>query len=156
MPEWTDTERDLLRELRRHVGHCIAAPEDAIYGFKDGHESGGGHGFEYEFGRAAITGRWHEWHLVARTVSGRPGKWHKGRLLREARISYAQLHRWCAGQPADVREQAVINWRVHPVETRNLPALERVALAAIDADAPAPAPAATELALFELAEVIRG
>lgn len=125
MPDWTDTERDLLRRLCRHVGHCIAAPDDAVSDFKAGYETGADpDGLNYRFTATAVTGGW-------------PG--------REARITYARLRRWCLAQPDGVRKQAVIHWRVWPVETRNLPELDRVALAALNADDPAPA-------LFDLVE----
>ncbi|WP_107661233.1 hypothetical protein [Nocardia suismassiliense] len=134
---FTDAERALLRTLCSHIGAAIACPDYNIARLAEGTESGGGQGFRFRIGKTAITGQWHEWLLTGRDRHGRPTRWRHGRLLREATITYTRLHRWIDSLPASTRAQAVIHWRTAPVDTRDLPALERLTLTAIDDTAPA-------------------
>jgi hypothetical protein len=153
MPDWTPTELDLLRAVHTDIGHCIANPASAIEGFRDGHRSGGGGGFQFEFTKTALVGQWHEWMPIKwaaaddRRPTGQPIRWRAGALLREATVSYRRLERWCAEMPAGIREQALIHWRTYLVDSRDLPALTSLTLAAINGEFGA------EPALFDLAEV---
>lgn len=151
MKPWTGPERDLLRALALDIGHCIAAPEDAIADFRRGTHSGGGHGFTYTFTATALHGQWHEHLIDRRHADGTPYRWKQGPLQREAVITYTRLHRWCQNLPPAVREQALHYWRVHPVDTRDLPALARLTLTAIDSPRPKPPPAQA-LSLFDIPE----
>ncbi|WP_330253056.1 hypothetical protein OG874_00125 [Nocardia sp. NBC_00565] len=134
MTRLTENERDLLRRIPQYVGHCIADPEGGIEHLRDGHGSGGGGGFTYQFTKTAVTGQWHEWIPVAwatagdRRPEGQPIRWRQGELLREARVSYGSLQQWCESVPAEVRDQALTWWRTYPEDTRDLAALVRLTL----------------------------
>lgn len=140
---WTENERALLRYLPISVGHCIATSDDGIQHLQDGHISGGGHGFTYEFTKTAIVGRWHEWIPVRwasagdRRPEGQPIRWREGALLHEARVSYGRLKLWCESLPAEVRAQALVWWKTYPEDTRDLEALERLVLAQLADPEPA-------------------
>lgn len=131
---WTEDERALLRYISVDVGHCIADPDDGIEHLRDSHGSGGEHGFTYELTRTAIIGGWHEWIPVRWATAGgwrpegEPIQWREGALLREARVSYLRLRRWCESLPAEVRAQALMWWQTYPIATRDLMALERLVL----------------------------
>ncbi|WP_029899549.1 hypothetical protein [Nocardia brasiliensis] len=147
MVELTADQRDLMRRVAHKLGPCLASPDAEIDCLRTSHVSGGGAGFGYRFGSTAITGEWHEWIPVrwagpnSYRPEGEPIQWRAGALLRHTSISYERLHRWCLSLPADLRARALTHWRM---PTRDLDALDRLTLAAIDADDPQPA-------LFDLA-----
>jgi hypothetical protein len=130
----TENERALLRALPHDVGHCIADPGGAVEGWRAGHGSGGGGGFNYELTNSAIVAAWHEWVPVKWAGpedirgEGVPIGWRKGALLREAKVPYMRLQRWCESLPAEVRAQAVTWWRTCPEDTRDIAALVRLTL----------------------------
>ncbi|MBF6277051.1 hypothetical protein [Nocardia nova] len=134
---WTVDQRHLLRLVHRKIGPCIANPEWGI-DYLRGDSAGGGPTYSYRFGQTAVNGEWHESIEDAWRSDGRPWRWRRGKQLGEARISYKRLQGWCESLPADVRERAVTYWRTYPVETRDLPRLYALTLAAIDADDPEP------------------
>ncbi|WP_280455461.1 hypothetical protein [Nocardia brasiliensis] len=142
MVELTGDQRDLMRRVAHDIGPCIAAPDYEIALLPSGQHSGGGGGFGYRFGSTAITGEWHEWIPVrwagpnSYRPEGEPIQWRAGALLRHTSISYERLHRWCLSLPADLRARALTHWRM---PTRDLDALDRLTLAAINADDPQPA-----------------
>ncbi|MEU1550257.1 hypothetical protein [Nocardia sp. NPDC005745] len=159
--EFTATERALLRRIPQHIGHCISSPEHGIAYLRDGHLGGGGGEFttagavllHYQCTRTAIEGQWHDWIPVAWAgpddirPTGTPIMFREGALLREARVSYTRLHRWCESLPADVRAQATVRWRTYPTNSRDIGALVRLTLQQLADPAPA-----TELTLFNLQE----
>ncbi len=136
---WSDAERTLLRLVCSDIGPCIANPAVGIQWHREGHLSGGGPTYGYKWGDTTLSGEWHESVPNAWRKDGRPWKWDRGRQLGAARISYKRLQAWCESLPADIREQAVQHWRVYPVDTRDLPKLDALTLAVIEADDPAPA-----------------
>ncbi|MGY4103452.1 hypothetical protein ACW2Q0_28395 [Nocardia sp. R16R-3T] len=157
MADWTPAELELLGQLAHRIGHCIADPDDAIQHLRDGHGCGGGAGFRYEFTQTAILGHWHEWIPVAWAASddirpaGQPIKWREGALLREARVSYRRLQRWCESLPAEVRAQALTWWRTYPENTRDLAALIRLTRAALASEFDLiPGARPTQSTLFDL------
>ncbi len=145
MVEFTADERALMRRLALDIGHAIAVPGPAIAGFAHGTRAGGGGGLTYRFGKTSLSGQWHEWIPVAWAAAadwrptGQPTRWRVGDLLRHASISYDRLRHWCEALPADIRAQALTHWQTYPVDTRDLDALQRLALAVIDAADPQPA-----------------
>ena len=132
MNPWTDNERDLLRNIHHHLGHVLANPAGGVEHLRSGHGSGGGAGFSYEFGSTAIRGEWHEWIPDRWRSDGRACRWRRGELLHTATVSYARLQAWAEALPAGVRAKALTYWQTHPECTRDLAALDRVTLAAID------------------------
>ncbi|AHH16565.1 hypothetical protein NONO_c17650 [Nocardia nova SH22a] len=122
MPEFTPDERDLLRD---DLGRCIADPAAGIQYLQKGRETGGMHGFTYQYGADAILGQWRERIADAWRDDGKPWRWKDGQIVREARIAYPRLHRWCERLPADIRHRARVCGTVDP---KNLP-LERIVLA---------------------------
>lgn len=130
---WTDTERALLHRVPIDIGHCIADPDDAIDYFRNGSNAAWGPGHHRRFTATSLYGEW--------TDTTGP---------HTATITYTRLRRWCEGLPSDIRAQALTLYRTYPVNTRDLPALARLAVAAINAGTPKPQPGPELLALFEL------
>jgi hypothetical protein len=136
--ELTAAERALLRAVHHEIGPCIACPADGIDDLRSGMHSGGGHGFNYEFGRTRITGRWYEWIPVKWASAGdwrptgSPIVWRHGDLLREVTITYPRLELWIASLSAEVRVQALTWWRTYPENTRDLPRLNRLVVAQLE------------------------
>jgi hypothetical protein len=140
--EFTATERALLRRIPQHIGQCISSPEHGIAYLRDSHLGGGGGEFttagavllHYQCTRTTVQGQWHDWMPGGwagphpRRPTGEPIVFREGALLREARVSYTRLHRWCESLPADVRAQATTWWRTYPENTRDLGALVRLTL----------------------------
>ncbi|WP_280499387.1 hypothetical protein [Nocardia cyriacigeorgica] len=146
MPEFTDAERNLLREVASTVGHFIACPDDATDYMRNSQAVSMGRGFHWRATKTALEGQQHEWIEDAWYPDGRVMRWRKGALLWEARVTYARLQRWVESLPPKVRDQAAIWWRIYPEDTRDLAALERLALYAIRLDDPEPA-------LFDIQEL---
>ncbi|UGT65280.1 hypothetical protein LTT66_18085 [Nocardia gipuzkoensis] len=132
MSSWTDSERDLLRNVHHYLGQVLANPAGGIEHLRGGHGSGGGAGFTYEFGSTAIRGQWREWIPEQWRPDGRPRRWRSGALLLVATVSYTRLEAWAEAQPAGLRAKALTYWQTYPEYTRDLPALDRVTLAAIE------------------------
>jgi hypothetical protein len=129
---WTDNERDLLRNIHHHLGPVLANPAGGVEHLRSSHGSGAGGGYTYTFGSTAIRGEWREWTPVQWRPDGRACRWRSGELLRTASVSYARLEAWALSLPAGVRAKALLHWQTHPEWTRDLAALDRVTLAAID------------------------
>ncbi|QAX92868.1 hypothetical protein KNU39_gp57 [Gordonia phage Mutzi] len=111
----TADEVDLLRDA-----HRIIAPIVATSSMTDHVRStmcGGGNGrFCYEVRGNKLTGWW-------------PSQW---KPEREASITLTRVRKWADSLPDDLRARALVAWRVHPVNTRDIPALYRITLEAID------------------------
>ncbi|MFC8531886.1 hypothetical protein [Nocardia sp. NPDC057227] len=129
--QFTATERDLLRRLHAIVGPAITYPG---YLRDQNERSGGGRGFAYEVGTSSLHGTWHEWLVAERFADGSPRFWRTGELLREAHVSFARVERWAAGLPGEVRAKAQRWWATYPRETRDLPRLAALTLAALDGE----------------------
>lgn len=121
----TDDERALLRAAHGCLCYPVAVPDSGIDHLRLSETHGGGPGFVYACTRVGIEGTW--------TESGpdpdRPGRHRTGPVLRRAAIRYTRLRAWVVSLPADVRAQALVWWRVHPVETRDIPRLHQLILA---------------------------
>ncbi|RBO87566.1 hypothetical protein [Nocardia puris] len=141
----TADERALLRVIHHDLGYWVAWPDHAWVHNRDGTAAGGGGGFWRQWTRNGVQGTWHEWLVAATKPDGTPTRWHRGKLLREVRISYARLTRWCESLPAPAIAQARAYWNP---SHRDIDALNRLVLALL-AD-PAPPPPPYELTLFDL------
>jgi hypothetical protein len=129
----TGEEAALLRAVHHDIAPCVASLGH-LADLQEGTSSGGGHGFDYMFGRSKFTGRWCEWFPVRwaseRDIrpTGEPIYYRSGRVLAEVTMTYTRLRRWCESLPEDVRAQALVWWRTWPVETRDIPKLNRLVL----------------------------
>lgn len=125
MIQLTDDERDLLRATHRVIAEIVAVPSRA----SDVRTSmcGGGNGrWSYQVRGDRLTVWW-------------PSQWNP---QREASITLTRVRKWAESLPAEIRDRALAAWRVHPVDTRDIPRLYRITLEAIDHDRP------KQLALF--------
>lgn len=120
----THHERELLRRLGLDIGVFIACPESWIEDKQHGTHSGGGKGFDFQYTRKGVTGQWFEWFPERRNSAGHTSCY--GELLREVTMPYTRLRKWRATLPASVLTQAMIWYRTHPENTRDLAALARL------------------------------
>lgn len=128
----TADERELLREA-----HRVIAPIVATSGMTEHVRAslrGGGNGrFSYEVRGGKLTGWW-------------PTQW---KPEREASITLTRVQKWADSLPDELRARALVAWRVYPVNTRDIPALYRITLEALDLQArPQPTPG-QQLDLFQ-------
>ncbi|MGP3708523.1 hypothetical protein [Gordonia paraffinivorans] len=138
MIQLTDDERDLLRAAHRIVCEVVAVP-DRVADLRARMCGGGYREFSYEIRDNKLAGTW--CHFEVLEGQRRIFKLHPPH--RKVSISLPRLKQWAESLPAEIRDRALAAWRVHPVNTRDIPRLYRITLEAIDHDRP------KQLALFE-------
>lgn len=128
----TADERDLLRDAHRVIAPIVAT-SDMADNVRTTMSSGGNGRFSHRVRGNRLTGWW-------------PTQW---KPQREVSITLTRVQKWADSLPDELRARALVAWRVYPINTRDIPALYRITLEAIDLqERPRPTPG-QQLDLFQ-------
>lgn len=146
-PTLTDTEVRVLRECWGDLGYIIANPPAGIRHLRDSHSHSGGRGWQRWIGENRINVEQHEF-IPDVIRECRPGcddgeffhtpggehieRWRYGALLFEGSITLPRVQQWAESLPAELRARALVAWRTHPENTRDLAELNRITREAVD------------------------